>query len=108
MLYRTFDDFVVVVHATFVVFVILERFVGPASSETFNTPAVQAAIRSSQITVADGANMWLGVGDGGAIIYMERHNKDRPIGLAVTATVPTSFGYVGKWIDWVVCSVATG
>jgi hypothetical protein len=68
-------------------------------------PPVMAAIAGTQLAVVDGVNVWLGTtGDGGGMVHMERHDQDRPIGLAVNTTDPNpdGLGLVGNWIDKVV------
>lgn len=69
---------------------------GPGGENSAFRPGPQAAMAGARIAIVEGDIAWLGGPD---IVHLERHDKDRPIGLEVGSTAPNPEGLVGTWRD---------
>lgn len=72
------------------------RFMMGGGTGSVARPEPTAAIAGAQIAIVDGAIVWIGNPD---IPHLERHDRDRPIGLEVRSAAPDPMGLVGMWRD---------
>jgi hypothetical protein len=76
-----------------------EKFLGNTNWESAILQGAAPSKASAQILPVDGALAWI---PNPEIVHLEKHDRDRPVGLAVRSTTPGLQGIQAAWFDKVV------